>query len=433
MSATFVFATLFGLLIVLILLRVPVSFSLALAVLPILFLADRVTPVMLLQRMMRSYGSFILLSVPFFILAAKIMNASGITQRLIRMANVLVGWLPGGLGHINVAVSMLFAGISGSSQADAAGIGSVLIPAMIKQKYDARFTVAVTACSAVMGTIIPPSINMVVWGGVLNVSVGALFLAGILPGIILGLSQMGLVAVFAYKRNYPVESKASLPEFVSASKDSMLAMLTPIIIIGGIVGGLVTPTEASLVAVLYSAMLGFLVYKSLKHTDVAPLLLETIKLASIALFAVGTASIFGWVLGFFQIPRYLISIVSTVTTNPMGILFIVATIFLLVGSFMDAIPAIVILGPLLRPMAEAVQIHPLHFSTVGIVALGFGLITPPYGLTLLISSHIAGINSMEAMREVGVFLFVMLLVLVALIIFPSISLFIPRLLVPQLF
>lgn len=433
MTNLFILLTLFGLLLLLILLRVPVSYSLALSVLPILFLADRVTPMMLLQRMVRQWGSFILLAVPFFILAANIMNSSGITNRLIRLANSLVGWLRGGLGHVNVAVSMLFAGISGSSQADAAGIGSVLIPSMVEAKYDARFAVAVTACSAVMGTIIPPSINMVVWGGVLNVSVGALFLAGILPGIILGLSQMGLVAFFARRRDFPVAGKFSVNELASSSKDSVFAMLTPVIIIVGIVGGIVTPTEASLVAVLYSALIGFVLYRSIKFNDIKPLFLKTIKLASIALFAVGTASIFGWVLGFFQIPSYLIDLVDNITTHPTGILFIIATIFLVVGSFMDAIPAIIILGPLLSPMADAAGIHPLHFSTVGIVSIGFGLITPPYGLTLLISSHIAGINSMEAIREVGYFLFVMLLVLVALILFPSISLFLPRLLTPQLF
>src|SRR6056297_1693625 len=203
---------LFAGLIIFIMLRIPVAYALALAVVPVLLFEPRLTPVMLLQRMLKAYDSFILLSVPFFILAANIMNASGITDKLIRFSQALVGHLRGGLAHVNVVVSMFFAGISGSSTADAAGIGSVLIPAMIKEKYDTKFTVAVTACSSVMGVIIPPSIIMVVWGGVTNTSVAALFVSGFVPGVMVALSQMILVVLFARKRQYPVASKMNWKE-----------------------------------------------------------------------------------------------------------------------------------------------------------------------------------------------------------------------------
>jgi tripartite ATP-independent transporter DctM subunit len=433
MSAGIAFSIMFGLLILLITLRVPVSFALAFSVVPILLLEPRVPPVMMMQRMMNAYGSFILLAVPFFLLAANIMNQSGITQRLIRFTKSLVGSLPGGLGHVNVVVSMLFAGLSGSSQADAAGIGSVLIPSMIREKYDTHFTVAVTACSSVMGVIIPPSINMVVWGGVLNTSVAALFLAGLVPGVLIGLAQMVLVYAFAKKRNYPVAVGIDLREIYESGKESIFALLTPVIIIGGIVGGIVTPTEASLAAVVYSLILGYILYRSLKVHHLPKLLYKTIRLASLSLFAVGTASIFGWVLAYFKIPQFLVEAIGYVTSSPTVMLFIIAGIFLLVGTFMDTIPAIVILGPLLSPLASFAGIHPLHFAIVGVVSLSFGLITPPYGLCLLIASEIAGINATEALKEVGVFLLAMLLVLALIIIFPNISLFIPRLLLPNLF
>ncbi len=433
MSPVFVVITLFGILIVLVMLRVPVSFALAFAVLPVLFLEPRITPVLLLQRMMASYGSFILLSVPFFLLAANIMNESGITGRLIRLSQAFVGWMPGGLGHVNVVVSMIFAGLSGSSTADAAGIGSVLIPAMIKEKYDKYFTVAVTACSSVMGVIIPPSIIMVVWGGVMNISVAALFLAGIIPGVMIGLSQMGLVLLFAWKRKYPIKAKIDFKEIVVATKESILALFTPVIIIGGIVGGIVTPTEASLIAVLYSLLISMLLYFSLKPKHLPPLLLKTAKLASISLFAIGTASIYGWVLAYFRIPGYLIDAIGFITRSPTIMLFIIIGVFLIVGTFMDSIPAIVILGPLFRPLAEYAGINPLHFAITSLIALAFGLVTPPYGLCLLIASDIAKINAIHAIKEVAIFLVVMIIVLGLLIIFPEISLSLPRLIVPGLF
>jgi tripartite ATP-independent transporter DctM subunit len=433
MSPVLVAILMFGILILLVVLRIPISFALAFAVIPILFLEPRVTPIMLLQRMMISYGSFILLSVPFFLLAANIMNESGITNRLIRLSKSVVGVLPGGLGHVNVVVSMLFAGLSGSSTADAAGIGSVLIPAMTKEKYDKYFTVAVTACSSVMGVIIPPSILMVVWGGVLNTSVAALFLAGFIPGVLIGVSQMILVLFFAWKRKYPIESGISLKEIAVSLKGSTLGLFTPLIIVGGIVGGIVTPTEASLIAVVYSLLLGLLIYFSLSLRDIPSLLLKTAKLASLSLFAVGTASIYGWVLAYFRIPTYLVNSIGYVTSSPTVMLFIIVGIFLIVGTFMDAIPAIVILGPLLRPLAEHTGIHILHFSITGVIALSFGLITPPYGLCLLIASEIAGINCMDAIKEVGFFLIAMLIVLSFLVIFPDISLFVPRALIPKLF
>ena len=254
---------LFGIFVALIILRVPVAFALGLSCVPVFFIDDRLTPFLLLNEMLKSYNSFLLLAIPFFMLAANLMNSAGITEKLIHLSRALVGHLPGGLGHVSVLVSMLFAGISGSSTAEAAGVGGVLIPAMKKQGYDTSFTVALVACAAVMGVIIPPSILMVVWGGVISVSIGGLFVAGVLPGVLMGLSLMVAVYVYAKRRGYPVYKRVSLRELVSVCAAAVLPILTPGIIVGGIVFGFFTPTEASVVAVLYAMLLGVIVYRTL--------------------------------------------------------------------------------------------------------------------------------------------------------------------------
>jgi tripartite ATP-independent transporter DctM subunit len=305
-------ALMFGTFAVLVALRIPVSFALGLACIPVFIVDDRLSPSLLMSEMWKSYNSFILLAVPFFLLAANLMNSAGITERLVNLAKATVGHLPGGLGHINVMVSMLFAGISGSSTADAAGIGSLLIPAMKKQGYDAPFSVAITACSSVMGVIIPPSILMVVWGGLMSVSIGGLFLAGVIPGVLIALGMMATVWVYARRRGYPMYERSSGRQFVVALGKAGLALGTPLIIIGGIVGGFFTPTEASVVTVIYSAVLGGLIYRSLGLKDVPTVLYESGRLASISLFCIGTASAFGWLLAYFRAPQALVETVLSV-------------------------------------------------------------------------------------------------------------------------
>jgi tripartite ATP-independent transporter DctM subunit len=433
MDPGFVFLVMFVSLLVLILLRVPICFALAFAVVPILLATPNVTPIMLLQRMMNQFGSFILLAIPFFILAANIMNAAGITNQLMAFARSLVGFMPGGLGHINVMVSMIFAGISGSSNADAAGIGSAIIPAMVKDGYDVNFTVAVTACSAVMGVIIPPSITMVVWGGVLNVSVAALFLGGILPGILLGIAQMIVVYIYAVKRNYPRDAAFSLMKVVITSKQSILALLSPVIIVGGITGGIVTPTEASLIAVFYSMFVGMVIYRTVTVRSFIKILYDAIQLSAVVLFAVGTAAIYAWVMSYHKVPAFLVSILSSMTTSPTVMLFLIVIVFLIAGMFIDSVPAIIIFAPLLRPLADSVGIPPIQFGVVGCVTLAFGLVTPPYGLCLLITSKIAGVNCMTVMKEVLVFFAAMLVVLALMVLVPNVTQFLPRLFMPDLF
>ncbi len=415
----------------LVIMRVPVAFALGVATIPLVLLDLRLTPFIILDRMFQSYNSFILLAVPFFLLAANLMNSGKITDKLIELARVLTGWLPGGLGHVNVAVSMLFAGISGSSTADAAGCGKILIPAMQKEGYDTRFAVAITACSAVMGVIIPPSILMVVWGGVMQASVGALFLAGAVPGLMIGLALMATVYGYAKVHNYPTAGRATMCELWQAFKGSILALLTPVLVVGGIVGGIVTPTESAIIAAGYSLFLGMVVYKTVSFKDLGHILYDTGRFASISLFAIGTASAFGWLLAFFNVPRLIVETMVALDVGTIGTALIIAFLFLAFGLFIDAIPTIIILGTVLLPVAQAAEIHPISFAIIGIVSLAFGLVTPPYGLCLLISAAIGGLNVAQVMKDVVIILLPMLLILFLLIVFPEIALTLPRLLMPN--
>ena len=424
-------AIMFGVFAALVLLRVPVSFALGLACLPILFIDERLTPFLLINEMWKSYNAFILLAVPFFLLAANLMNAAGITERLVNLARASVGHLPGGLGHINVMVSMLFAGISGSSTADAAGIGSLLIPAMKKQGYDTSFSVAITACSSVMGVIIPPSIMMIVWGGLMSVSIGGLFLAGMVPGILIALFMMGTVLVYAKTRNYPIHKRASLMEFFQAFGKSILALVTPTIIVGGIIGGLFTPTEASVVAVLYSAFLGGFIYRAIGPKQFPRVLYDSARLSAISLFCIGTASAFGWLLAYYRVPQALVDMVAAYGTGIITTGFIIALSFLVIGMFIDAIPAIIILGTILLPLAEKAGMHPIHFAIIGVISLAFGLVTPPYGLCLLISCSVGEVAVSKVLKDVAILLLPLLLLLGLTIVFPEIVLFLPRWLAPE--
>lgn len=424
-------AILFGTFAILVFLRVPVAFALGLAVVPVFFIEDRLTPVLLMREMFKSYNAFVLLAVPFFLLAANLMNSAGITDRLIRLARDMVGHLPGGLGHVNVVVSMLFAGISGSSTADAAGIGSLLIPQMKKEGYDASFAVAITACSSVMGVIIPPSILMVVWGGLMSVSIGGLFLAGVVPGILIAGSQMLVVYIYAKKRGYPVYKRATFIELMKAAGGASLALMTPIIIVGGIVGGMFTPTEASVVAVVYSMFLGVFIYRSVAPKELPGVLYDSARFAAISLFCIGTASAFGWCLAYFKIPAALVGQIEMMGLGIVGTGIMVALAFLLIGMFIDAIPAIIILGTVLFPVIQHVGMHPIHFAIIGVVSLGFGLVTPPYGLCLLIAASVGNIRLVDALRDVIIILIPMVAVLLFVILAPDVILALPRLIMPK--
>ena len=422
---------LFGLFFLLMFLRVPIAFALGLACVPVLMFEERLSSMVLFNETFKAYNSFILLAVPFFLLTANLMNAGGITDRMLRMSRALVGHFPGGLAQVNVVLSIFFAGISGSSTADAASQGKLFIDAQVKEGYDISFSVAITAVSAILAVIIPPSILMIVWGGVLSVSIGGLFIAGILPGLLLGVVQMLTVHAYAKIRNYPTYPRATLKELGAAAMASVPAMMTPVIIIGGKVFGWFTATESAAIAVLYSLGLSLFFYRELGRKELHHAFLDTGRLAAVALFCVGTASVFGWLLAYYQIPKALLSTVTSWDLSLTGTGFFIAFVFLVVGCFLDAIPAIIIVGTILQPLAESVHMHPIHFALIGIVSLAFGLVTPPYGLCLLISCAIAKVRLLDVIKDVMIMLMPMLAVLILIIVAPDIFLALPRWLSPE--
>jgi tripartite ATP-independent transporter DctM subunit len=282
-----------------------------------------------------------------------------------------------------------------------------------------------------MGVIIPPSILMVVWGGLMSVSIGGLFLAGVVPGILIAGSQMLTVYVYAKRRGYPVYARTTLLGLAAAAASASLALFTPLIIVGGIVGGFFTPTEASVVAVLYSLILGVAVYRSVTLRALPQVLYESGRFAAIALFCIGTASAFGWCLAYFKIPLALVSEIEALGLGPVATGFMCAVAFLIIGMFIDAIPAIIIMGTVLLPVTQHVGMHPIQFAIIGIVSLAFGLVTPPYGLCLLISAAIGQIRLVSALKDVGIILLPMLGVLALVILFPDLILALPRWLMPR--
>ena len=391
---------LFGVFATLIIVRVPVAFALGLACVPVFFIDDRLTPFLLLNEMLKSYNSFLLLAIPFFMLAANLMNSAGITEKLINLSRALVGHLPGGLGHVSVLVSMLFAGISGSSTAEAAGVGGVLIPAMKKQGYDTPFAVSLVACAAVMGVIIPPSILMVVWGGVISVSIGGLFVAGVVPGRADGPVADGSVYIYAKRRNYPVYPRTTWRQFLKVCAR----------------GGAADPHARASSSAASSAgcsrrprrrwspsstrcCSASSIYRTLDLKQLRDTLYDSARFAGIALFCIGTASAFGWILAYFHIPQLVVNAVSSWGGGITSVGFITAAAFLFIGCFIDAIPAIIIVGTILAPLAAKVGMHPIHFAIIGVISIAYGLVTPPYGLCLMIACSIGGIKIKEAVRD----------------------------------
>jgi len=431
LSAGAAAAILFGVFFGLMFLRVPIAFALGLACLPIFLIEPRLTAQNLVQETFNAYNSFILLAVPFFLLTANLMNIGGITDRLMKLSRTMVGHFPGGLAQINVVLSIFFAGISGSSTTDAASQSKIFIEAQRKEGYDDSFSVAITAVSAVLAVIIPPSILMIVWGGILTVSIGALFLAGIIPGLLIGLVQMATVHVYAKMRGYPTYPRATLKEFLYSAFVSVPALMTPVIIIGGKIFGWFTATESAAIAVLYAAALSLLVYREMDLKGLYNSLLDTGRLAGVALFCVGTASAFGWLLAYYQIPKAILEGVGAWNLGLIGTGVFIAVVFLIVGCFLDAIPAIIIVGTILQPLAAKAGMHPVHFAMVGIVSLAFGLVTPPYGLCLMIACSVAGMRIRDAIKDTMIMLLPMLGVLVLVIVWPDVSLFLPRIISPE--
>lgn len=381
------------------------------------------------QRIFDGVNSFPLMAVPFFILAADLMTASGITTALLRFSQSIVGHIRGGMGHVNVVTSMLFAGISGSALADAAGPGAIEMRMMVQAGYDKYYSAALSAATAVIGPIIPPSIIMVIYALTdSRVTVAGLFLAGVLPGLLLGLALMAANHVISVRRGYGAGApKQSWSERLVALRKALPILAMPAIIIGGILSGLFTPTEASAVAVFYALFVGIFVTKTLNGPIIAKVLLQSSLVTSAALIIVAMASLFAWLLTLLQIPQTIAAGIGGLTTDPLLVMFIVAAFVLICGLFIDTLPAVIILVPVLGPIAEQFGIHPLHFAMAIVLNLTIGMITPPVGAVLFVMVSVARLKLSLLARAIVPLLAAELCVLVAVILFPSLSTVVPAL------
>ncbi len=381
------------------------------------------------RRLYAGMDSFPLIAIPLFILAGNIMNVGGITVRLVDFAKVLVGHLRGGLAQVNIVSSVLFAGLSGSAVADTSALGSMLVPAMERDGYSKKFAVAVTAASSIIGPIIPPSIIMIVYAYVMNVSVAALFAAGIVPGIVMALGLMAVTSYLGKKREFPkVVRRATARESAIAFRDAFVPLMTPVIILGGIVSGVFTPTEAAGSAVIYALLVGFFYTKSLKLSDLPRLMTTTGVTSASILIVIGAAGAFGYALTLSQLPARVADLLPQITTNLVLILLMVNLLLLATGMFLDSGPAIIILAPLLGPALLELGVDPLHLAAIMSINLTIGLATPPLGLVLFVGSSISGVPVATIAREMIPYYAVHFAVILAVTFVPALSLAVPRLL-----
>ena len=412
---------------------VPIAFALGIVSFTGIACLPTIPNTVVFTKMFNGLNSFTLLAVPLFILAANLMNEGKITEKLIQCICDLVGHRKGGLAYANVLVSMVFAGISGSSQADTSGVGKIFIPAMERQGYDKGTSVGVTAASSTLGSIIPPSITMVVYSGIASCSTGALFMAGIVPGILLGIAQMIVVKMYANSKNFPQSKKVPFAVALKHTLISMPALLTPIILIGGIVSGFFTPTESAAFACIYALLIGIFFYKSIKISSLPRILIETMEMASLSLFALATANALGELLSYYQLNILARNLFLSLPGGKGIFLLVTVLFFLFVGTFMDAVPAMILFVPIILPSANALGISPIILGLIIIVTLALGLVTPPYGLCLLLASSISGTTIEEGFKGTLPYFISSLVVLLLLVIFPEFWLAIPRTLFPALF
>lgn len=411
--------------VVLAILGVPLSFATGIAALSYFYVADMSLRTVV-HQFFTSIDSFVLLAVPLFVMTGHVMAACKITDGIINLANLAVGRFRGGLAQVNILASMMFGGCSGSALADVAGLGSVLIPSMKKNGYSEEFSTAVTVASSVQGPIIPPSIPMVIFASVAQISTGALLVGGAVPGVLLGLSQMGLVYLIARRRNYRTSDKNyTRAQVIATLKEAVPAVLMPVLLMGGILSGAFTPTEAAAVAVAYALLLGLLVYRNLSFAALVIIGTRVARDSAAIFFLIGTAGIFGWILASAQVPQKAADLIAAASLNPIMFLIVINILLLIWGMFMDAAPAILILGPVLTPMAMALGIDPVQFGVIMVFNLMIGLMTPPYGLCIFAGVAITNCSVGAISKEIWPFLLVSIAVLMLISFVPEIVLLPP--------
>ncbi len=407
-------------------LRFPIAYSIAISCLVYIILKD-IPLIILPLKMYSGIDVFVLLSIPGFILAGNLMNHGGITEKIIDFCNHLFGHVRGGLSLANIGASMLFAGISGTAVSDTASIGSVMIPAMKKEGYKSDFACAVTAASSTVGPIIPPSVPMIIAATLTGLSVGKLFLAGALPGLLLGLGFIVVAYVLSKKQPHKKQERSSFLKVLRGFFDTFWALLMTFIILYGIIGGVFTPTEASIVAVVYAALIGLFVYKKLKIKNIPGIVLDSFKTSASLMILVGFSNLLGWILVTERLPILISEGLLGITTNKFLILIFMNLILLVVGTFMETIAALLILFPVLLNVAITVGVDPVQFAVIAVLNLIIGLTTPPVGVCLFVASSIGKISIDQVSRAGFPFLLVSILVLILVTYFPQISLLLPDL------
>lgn len=414
-------ALIFTGLIILIMMGVPIA--IALGAVSIVAMLDNLPALGLMaQRMYSSTTGFTLLAIPFFILAGNLMNTGGITEKIFRFAKASVSHYWGGLGQVNILASMIFSGMSGAAVADAAGLGKIEVKAMVDDGYDPEFAGAITAASSTIGPVVPPSIPFVIYGSLTGVSVGKLFLAGMVPGVLMAIAMAVAVNLISRKRNYPRRPKASYGEWWASLKDAVLALLTPLIIIGGILGGWFTPTEAAVIACIYALLLSTLVYRELTWRKLLHILEDTLLHTVRVMFIMATAGFFGWVLTLNQVPQTLVSGLTTITQSPTLLLLIMIGVLLILGMFLEGIAVILICVPIFIPVVSFIGMDPIQFGVVMILASMIGLLSPPVGMCLYAVASISNVKVTALSREVLPYIFGIFVVLLLVAFIPTISL-----------
>jgi len=407
--------------------RIPLAFSMGMSSLLFLLLAGNIPLMVLIQKTFSGVNTYPMLALPLFILAGAIMNVGGIARRLIDCAGAFVGHIRGGLAMVNIVASMFFGGVSGSAVAEASALGTVLIPGMVARGYRADFAAAVTSCAATLGIIIPPSIPMILYAVVSETSVGALFLAGFIPGIIVGLAQMGVAYVVATREGYPTEGAFSLAKVVRATREALWALVMPVIILGSIVSGICTPTESAGIAVVYGLVVSAMIYRSLDWRKLWEAVHQTVVTTATIMIIIGFGAIVGWIMAYAKVPTTLAEFTLSVSQSRWVILLMVNLFLLILGFFMHGTPIILIVVPIILPLLKALNVDLIHFGIILTVNIGIGQQTPPMASCLLVTSAIAKLDIMIVARAAIPFMIIMTGVLLVITYVPWISLLLPSL------
>ena len=406
---------------------IPIAFSLGLSTMFTAFYVG-LPPMVVMQQMVKGINSFSLMAIPFFIIAGEIMGQGGISDRLIKFSNVIIGWMRGGLAMVNILASMFFGGISGSSVADVSSIGSIMIPMMEQKGYDKDYSINVTITSSVQGIIIPPSHNMIIYslaaGG--GISVAKLFLGGIVPGVLLGIALMILSYAIAVKRDYPREEKVSLKEALKITRDSILGLFTAIIIIGGVTTGVFTATESAAIAAVYAFIITFFVYRDIPISKFVDILRNSLSTLAMVVAIIATSSAFAWMMSYLQVPGMITESLLNLSENPIVIMLIVNLILLFLGTIMDMAPLILIATPILLPVVRSIGMDPITFGVVMMLNLGVGLLTPPVGSTLFVGCSIGNAPIEKIAKSLMPFYAVLVIMVLLLSFVPGLTLWLPN-------